>query len=116
MKKYLKAVAISVFSTLVLKFLTLGMTIPAFLPAFVVSIAAIVLLGIDDSREALIVSLTSYLFSSVIISTYLYGVLFYMGLNSITFQFGLIDLVDNLLTPIAAIIAAMIGSFFIART
>jgi len=112
MENYLKAVMVSVVSALVLRFLTLSMFIPTFLSAFLVSIVAIVLFRINDLKEALIVALTSYLFSSALIGTYVYGLLYSMGLNSITFQFGLMDLIDNLLTPITSVFAAMIGIYF----
>ena len=116
MESYLKAGILAIISTSVLKVLTLGVLVPSFLPAFIVAIVLIVIFKIENIKEALVVVLMSYFFSTSLISTFMYVFLYFGGLTLITFQLTMLDIIDSLLTPITAIVAAFIGIYFVKIT
>lgn len=117
METYLKAGIYGVIVTCVLNLLISGVgLVPPFLPAFIAVIAIIVVFKMDGIKEALVVALMAYFFSDAFLGAFIYGLLYFehfMEPVQVTIQFSIISLINLSLTPITAIVAAYLGTYFV---
>ncbi len=117
METYLKAGVLGVILTFALNFLLSGLgIIPPFLPAFIAVIVITAIFKIDGIKEALIVGFMAYLFSDIFLGALAYVLLYFeyfMEPVQVTIQFSVLSLINLILTPFTAVVAAYLGTYFV---
>ena len=87
---------------------------PPFLPAFTAVIAIIAIFRIDGTKEALVVALTTYFFSNEFFGALAYFLLYFFAEPvHVTVEFDVISLINLIITPITAVVAAYLGTYFV---
>lgn len=87
---------------------------PPFLPAFIAVIAIIAIFRIDGAKEALVVALTTYFFSNEFFGALAYFLLYsFAEPVQVTVEFDVISLINLIITPITAVVAAYLGTYFV---
>ena len=118
METYLKAGIYGAILAFALNFIIYLFNIgwfPPFLPAFIAVITIIVIFKMEQIKDALVVALLSYFFSDAFLGIFVYSLYFEQFTEpvQVIIKFSVISLVNLFLTPITAIVAAYLGTYFV---